>query len=192
MSAIFEAARVYIYTGDYIAADPTGKLNAIGLSANLLSIQPNLSPPVSAPLSIAVIIEIPRRFAGEQFNWAVELRDLTTDSAVLVPSAPDGRLEALRIQQLSKAEFPNIPGLVLPEEMPCRVTLAMQLGTGLPLTPNHAYEWRVSVDGSRRKSWGSVFCVLGPPPPPIVGGPAGPASIPNLPTSEEDEPAEDA
>lgn len=193
MSTIFDDARVTILFADYINPDPSGKFNAIGLGANILTLQPNLQQHLSSPVGIAVIIEVPRKHTGSQFAWALELRDLTTDSAVKVPTAPSGALDALRIQQLSRVDPVMVPGIVLPDDANCRVQFVAAFQNGIPLEPGHAYEWQMSIDGHRRKSWAYRFVVLGPPPSPILGGPIGPSSIPNIvqPQPVEDDPQVD-
>jgi hypothetical protein len=190
MSTVSEDARVSIHVADYIAVDGGGKLNAIGLSVNLLGLNSQTSPPLSPPMYVAVIVEVSRRLMGEEVAFSIELRDLTADASVQVPMPPKGDLQTLRVQQMARVEAPNLPGVALPSDAPCRIQAVLGF-QGLPLVADHAYEWRVSIDGQHRKSWAYRFMVVGPPPVPIIGGPAGPSAIPNLPAPpEDDEPLE--
>jgi len=43
---------------------------------------------------------------------------------------------------------------------------------------------RVLIDGQRRKGWVARFHVLAPLPQPVLGGPGGPSSIPNVMSDE--------
>ena len=173
---IFDEAHASLLLADYIGVDAAGKLNALGAGFAMSGIQPN---GLTAPMYLAAVIVIPSKYAGQELSACLELRDEETGSAVQL-TGPSGQQEALRIQQVVKVDRPALPGLYIPERMPCRVQLNIGFQTGLPLAPGRFYEWRLEIDGQHKKDWHVSFYVLGPAPGPVFGGPAGPADLPNL------------
>jgi hypothetical protein len=185
MGDLFDHARVVVLLADYIGIDAGGKVNAIGAGFTLTQLQPTgLSPSegaagVTGAMHLIALIDVPSKYAGHEFAVSLELRDDSADTAVKLPS-PTGVPEPLRIQQMVKAERPSLPGAYLPSDVPCRVQLSLGFPNGLPLTQGGFYSWRLQIDGRDRKDWRAAFHVLGPPPPPVFGGPSGPANIPDL------------
>jgi hypothetical protein len=173
---VFEESRAVVLVGDYIGVDSAGKVNAIGAGFTLTGRGPNGHTP---PQSVMAIIDIPSRYAGDQCAVALELRDETTGAAVQVQS-PNGNSDTLRISQVALIDRPQLPGVIIPQQMFCRVQVAVSFAMGLPLEANKHYSWRLAVDGHHRKGWEAHFFVLGTPPPPVFGGPAGPADIPSV------------
>jgi hypothetical protein len=173
---LFDEAHAFLLLADYIGVDAAGKLNALGASFAMTGIQPN---GLTVPMYLAAVIEIPSKYAGQEFSACLELRDGETGSAVQI-TGPSGQLEALRIQQVAKVERPSIPGVYIPERMFSRVQLNVGFQAGLPLTPGRFYEWRLEIDGQHQKSWYVSFYVVGPPPGPVFGGQTGPADLPSL------------
>lgn len=159
---------VSIILGDYVAIDAAGKLNILGGGFIMTSIQ---TTGTTVPMYVATIIDVPSEHLGHEFAVSVELRDLATDSVVML-TGPSGNLEALRVQQLFKADRMVGPGIYLPESMFGRCQSLLGFANGIPLTPGHTYAWSVEVNGQHRKPWIAKFHVLGPPPPPVIGGPA--------------------
>jgi len=45
----------------------------------------------------------------------------------------------------------------------------LYFASGLPLSPNRTYTWRVKVDHHTREEWTEKFYVLTPDPGPVVG-----------------------
>jgi hypothetical protein len=158
---------VSIVLGDYIAIDAGGKLNILGGGFNLTAVQ---ATGTTAPMFVAVMMDVPSRHLGHEFAMLLELRDTDSDTVVTIPG-PLGNPEALRIQQLVKADRPNIPGVYLPESITGRAQALVGFATGIPLSPGHTYAWRVDVDGQHLPAWTAKFHVLGPPPAPVFGGP---------------------
>jgi hypothetical protein len=96
-------------------------------------------------------------------------------------STATGQLEALRIAQLTRINrVQPPPGGYVPGDILCREQGVIGFQGGLPLSPGHAYAWKLSIDGQSRPDWEAHFLVAGPPPGPVFGGPAGPSSIPDL------------
>lgn len=174
---IFEDCRAFIFVADYISADASGKLTAIGLGFSISGVQPT---GMSIPQHVGVIIDVPAKYNGNEFAVTVELRDDETGKAVAMPG-PSGSPEAIRIQQLAKAQMPTIRGTYLPSSLPCRVQAILAFPNGLPLQLGKSYTWKLEIDGQHRKGWEAGFHVAGPPPPPVVGGPIGPSDIGPLP-----------
>jgi len=178
--SIHQDAHVVVFIADYIGVDAASKINAIGAGFAISGLQPT---GMVAPQHIAVLVDVPSRYAGSEFAVSVELRNETIGGVVQLLGA-SGAPEALRVQQMAKAEPPVIPGVYLPELMFCRVQMMLAFPNGLPLAPG-LYAWRVELDGQTSPGWHASFYVPGPPPQPVFGGPAGPSDIPMLPTTDD-------
>lgn len=178
-----------VLIADYIGIDAASKVNALGAG---LQIAPILQTGQTSPLHVVAIIDFPAAMYGQTVPVTIELRDMTTDSVVMMPG-PAGPSQALRVQQLVQVARPtvNVPGLFLPDDLPSRAQIALAFPNGLPLVPGRSYLWKLEVDGTRRKGWAARFFVPAPPQPPILGGPAGPANIPNVISPIVDEPEDD-
>jgi len=173
---IKEVAGVRILIADYIGVDAAGKLNIIGGGWTICGVQPN---GLTVPHYLAVLVDIPHGHLGEDFALEIVLHDLTTSQIVQV-AGPTGSSEAMRISQLYKVDPPQAgPGVYVPSDMFSRVQAVIGFAGGIPLTPGHRYAWRAKIDGEDRGSE-TEFLVAGPPPAPVFGGPAGPASIPEF------------
>jgi hypothetical protein len=175
--SIFLDAQAIVLVADYIGVDVAGKVNAIGAGFALSTIGPNGHTP---PQSVAVLIDVPSKYAGEEFALSLELRNETTGSTVQLP-VESGQLEALRMQQVIRVERPQILGAYIPSSITCRSQATIAFPTGLPLQPGTTYAWRLEIDTQTRPGWFARFHVLGPPPGPVFGGPAGPAELPESP-----------
>lgn len=182
---IFTDAHVVVLTGDYLAVDGGGKLNGLGIS--VMALGRDETSGASPPMYVAVMIDLPSRYAGDEYALSVELRNETRNEPVQF-AGQSGQLEALRIQQVGRVERPSIPNVYLPPDMFSRSQLVLGFPNGLPVEPGHKYAWRVQIDGQSRPGWKASFQVLGPPPAPIFGGPVGPANIPNI--APPDDPVE--
>lgn len=176
--SIFQDAHVVVLIADYIGVEATGKINALGAGFGLAGLAPT---GLTAPQYVIALVDVPAKYNGQQFALALELRDETTGQPVMLPTAPDGLLQPLRLQQAVTVQLVQAPGLYLPvDSVKARVQMPLGFGDGLPLTPGHAYAWKVEIDGQSQKGWKAYFYVPGPPPPPVFGGLAGPADIPNI------------
>jgi len=175
--SLADDSNVWVVVADYAAADQAGKLNIIGGAFQLVGTTP--SGQLLTPLAVMVVLEVPRKYAGEDCALTLELRNETTGEAAKVPT-PDGSMETLRVAQNIPISVPAVPGISVPPDVPCRVNFAMQIAPGLPLQPNNAYAWRVSLDGKHRKGWEAKFWTVSGPTPPVFGGPSGPADIPQV------------
>ncbi len=174
---ISDEARAVVLLADYIGVDASSKINAVGLGFSVVLIGPN---GLSAPQHVAALIDVPSRYVGEEFALSLELRGVMADTPVRVPG-PTGHPDALRIQQMTRVDPVNLPGYYVPQEMFCRVQAAIAFTNGIPLLPGRFYAWRLEIDGNHHPAWEAHFYVPGSPPPPVFGGPAGPAGIPPIP-----------
>lgn len=186
MSA-FDDALVTVLIADYIGVDGSGKFTIAGGGFQWTAVQ---QTGMTVPQYVLAIAELPAKYIGQQIPFGIELFSLTEDGAVKMPG-PTGKIEAVRAEQAMVVPQPNfaVPGFV-PPTMTTRLQIIMGFQNGLPLRPGD-YEWRVRVEGKRRKGWVARFNVLEPEPPPVVGGPANSPHIPG--TEDIDaEPDDDA
>lgn len=177
--SIAQECQAIILIADYIAVDAGGKLNAIGAGFAITGVQ---STGFTGAMTVGVLIDVPTQHLGKNFAISLDLRDADTSSVVQIAGV-SGQPEALRVQHVVVAERPLIPGMYLPPDLHGRVQMILAFPNGLPLRPGRSYEWRLEVDGTHRKGWVSRFHVAGPAPQPVIGGPAGPATIPNIETA---------
>lgn len=167
-----------VLVADYIGVDSGGKVNALGAGFAFAGMQPT---GLTSPQYVIVLVDVPARFAGQQFALTLELRNETTGQPVMISTAPGGQLEPLRIQQVATVQAPQIPGAYLPlDSVLSRIQMPVGFADGLPLQQGHLYAWRVQIDTQARPGWKAQFYVPGPPPPPVIGGLVGPTSIPNI------------
>jgi hypothetical protein len=175
---IFEDANVSLVLADYIGVDSSGKLNALGVGFTATGIQANGMTP---SVYIAALIDLPSKYVGQEFAVSLKLQNDDTGQVVTL-TGPTGQPDALRLQQVFKAERAVAPpGAYLPEGMFCRTQMLMAFPNGLPLAPSSFFSWVVEIDGNSNSSWRCSFYVIGPPPGPVFGGPAGPTDIPSFP-----------
>jgi hypothetical protein len=173
---IFEDAHVTAFVADYLAADASNRITAVGLGFTITGVQPT---GFSAPQYLGVIIRVPSKYTGQQFSLSVHLRDEDADTAVTVPGA-SGQSETLQVAQVVTVAAAVVPGLYLPPSVACTMQMVMGFPTGLPLTVGKNYAWHVQIDGQSRRHWIAGFHVPGAPPAPVFGGPVGPTDIPNI------------
>jgi len=176
--AIYDDASVTVFVADHIATDAAQKLTALGAGFLFAGVNPQTG--LSAPQHVAVLIDVPAKYVGQQFALSLELRDETVGQLVQVATPPTGQLDALRVQQIVPVNPLQVVGAVLPDGTPIRSQVTMGFPTGVPLMVGHRYAWQVEIDGQHRSGWKAVFSVLGLPPGPVFGGLAGPAAIPNI------------
>lgn len=182
MGSIAEDSHAIVLIADYAGVDAGNKLNLMG-AGYLLS---GWMGAQTAPMHVAVMIDVHGRHAGEQFTFTLELRDRDLNELVSLPG-PTGTLEAMRISQVATAERPVLPGVSIPNDVPCRVQMQLAFPTGIPLIPGHRYVWRLLIDNAHRKNWAANFYVPEPPSGPVFGGPAGPGAIPGVESTQDGE-----
>jgi hypothetical protein len=173
---LFDDVSAMVAIADYVAVDAGGKVSAIGLGFTVSGIQPT---GLSAPQYVLAFVDAPAKYAGDETSLTLELRNLTDDEVVKAPG-PSGQLDAVRISNPARFERPVIPGIHLGADMPVRLQMTLGFPNGLPVVPGKTYAWKLQVDGRSRQSWRAFFHVPAAPPGPIIGGPAGPADIPNI------------
>src|SRR4051794_17171696 len=117
---VFEDARAVVLLADYIGIDGGGKINALGTGFTITA--PAGPGGTTAPQFVAAIIDVPAKYAGQDFAMGLELRDDSTGQVVQVPTSPDPSApnQPMRIQQVAKIDRPNVPGVVLPGDFFCR------------------------------------------------------------------------
>jgi hypothetical protein len=159
-------ARIRILLADFANSDSVGKVNVIGAAWQVTARLPTGLTPA---LTLVVLVNLPPRYYGEQFAFGVSLYDEPGDIVRLPLPGPVGEAQALRIQQVAKAERPNVPGVVIPSNsLPSQTQFILSFPGGLLLTPG-LYYWQVEIDGNTRPDWRAEFLVAGPPPAPVVG-----------------------
>jgi hypothetical protein len=189
---IEQDARVRILMADYAMNDAVGKLNLIGGNIAFLQLPDGVS---TAPLSVVVSVEVPAKYVDQSYALAVELYDVTANSVVQVPG-PDGRLQAMRIQQVATVNPLQLdPSMKRPDDAYIGNHIVMGFPTGMQLPRGHTFDWRVQINTQRRQHWETRFHVLEPVAQPVFGGPAMPSSIPGFgafPAQEDPETPPDA
>jgi|GEM_PF-2068284 len=184
MSTEFRAA---LFMADYLATDAVGKITAVGLNWTIAGVDTKTG--MTPPMSIGITVDVPPDRLGKEFPISLDLRS-SSGVVVQVPGVT-GALDALRVQQLVKAERLQAPGIYLPETVYGRVQTIVAFANGIPLAAGNSYYWRLEVDHQHIKAWEVHFHIAGPPPGPVIGGPVGPADIPNIVMPEtSDEPPE--
>ena len=186
MGSIAEDSHAVLLLADYISADAASKINLMGAGFSIAG----WTGAATAPMHVAVMIDVHGRHAGQTLSYTVELRDTDLDQVVQLPG-PTGKPEALQFGQVATVQPPAIPGVALPRDLPCRIQMLLAFPTGLPLTTGRRYKWRLLIDNTHRKSWVANFYVPEPPSPPVYGGPSGPGDIPGVESiPDEDDPLE--
>lgn len=175
---IFQDARAYVLLADHIAVDGAGKINALGVGFTIVGSNPQGA---TSAQSVAAVIDVPARYAGEQYAISLELRDETAGHVVAIASEA-GKAEALRVQQIVIANKPQLSNVFIPDSVQCRSQVVLAFPTGLQLTHGHSYQWRLEIEGQHRPGWSADFFVAGPTPGPVLGGPtsASPSDLPSL------------
>lgn len=178
--SIFETARASVLVGDYANVDAAGKVNVIGGFFGLLGCNPQTKH--AAPHVLVVIIDVPEAQAGQEFAMQLQMRNETRNEAVRFV-APTGNLEPLQIAQAQRVPTPLTPppNMTLPADhfirMPTVLTIDAEVAV---VEPGEHFSWKLSIDGQSKPGWDARFSVPGGPPPPVLGGLAGPADIPDL------------
>jgi hypothetical protein len=162
VSSISDDANVSIILADYAAEDAAKKINMLGGGWTVTAVQPNGLTPAQA---VVALIQVPGKYRGQQMAVALTLVNEAGDP-VTFPS-PAGQATPLRIQQLVLINPPIVPGIMLPDHMPCSVQIVISLDNGLPLPPNQVYTWRFEIDGNE-VGHQSFYCA-GPNPGPVLG-----------------------
>ncbi|MGI8535108.1 MAG: hypothetical protein ACR2K2_01165 [Mycobacteriales bacterium] len=177
--SVFTTGRVTVLLADYANIDAAGKVNVLGGFFAPLGYNPQTKH--AAAHQLIVVIDVPLSEAGQEFPLQLQLRNQTRGEVVRFIS-PEGRLEPLQIAQAQRVPpAPALPGLTLPPDHPIRMQTVLGIDAGVAaVEPGEHYAWKVSIDGQSKPGWDARFSVPGGPPPPVIGGLAGPADIPDL------------
>lgn len=178
--SVFSTARVTVLLADYANVDAAGKVNVLGGFFSMLGYNPETKH--AAPHHVVVVIDLPAALAGQEFALQLQMRNETRGEAVRFIS-PAGVLEPLQIAQAQRVPpAPVMPnGMSLPTGHPIRTHTVLGIDAGVALVePGHEFSWKLSIDGQSKTGWDARFSVPGAPPPPVLGGLAGPADIPDL------------
>lgn len=160
---IAEHARVSFLLADFANLDTAGKLNILGGGWQIAPIQPTGMTP---PHALVVSITLPPKFYDSEFAVTLTLRD---ESGRPVQSpGPVGQLQALRVQQVVKAERPVMPGVVTMDKPWASAKFTLNFVNGLPLLPNQAYTWDLEIEGTANPGWAANFFVAAPSGP-VIG-----------------------
>lgn len=172
-------AQVQILLADYLSLDAANKLNMIGGGLSYIGGQGGGQP--SSPFAVSVTVTVPAaRYVGTTYALNVELHDVTVGRLLMVPTE-SGQMTPLRAQQAVTVPPTQVaPGMAVPADALQGHQMVMQFAGGLPLDPGHSYEWRVEIDGQKRRDWFFRFHVLAPAAGPVFGGPANPSAIPGF------------
>lgn len=178
MSAVAERARVAVLLSDYAAVDAANKINLLGLGWAVTGADP--SSGLTAPQTVVVLIDAPPDLYGEDFAVTLTLRN-ADDEPVELPG-PAGAMQAMRIAQNVRVEEPVFaPNLNVPRRAVWAHTqIILNLANGLPLALGQPYTWTLEIDSTQDPRWAVSFFVPGPRSAPVFGGPANPATIPEL------------
>lgn len=155
MSDISDSCRVAVVLADFASQDG-GKVGALGAGWFHTG-----SP--TPPQAVIAIIEVPGEHANVPFAFSIVLEDERGN-----PHQVDNQLgepQPLRVAQNLIA--PSIPGF--PRRCPVAVNFVINIAPGMPLTPDHVYTWRVSIDGESHPQWATSFYVRHEDAPPVIG-----------------------
>ncbi|RNL66222.1 hypothetical protein EFK50_00940 [Nocardioides marmoriginsengisoli] len=166
--SIFTDSRAVIFIADYASDEGNGKVGALGIGFRVVGMNPN---GLSAPQTVVVMIDVPAKHIGQQFPISLELRRSDNDQIVKM-IGPTGQQDSLRVQQMVSASPNGLTGVYLPPDFGGRVQVVMQFPNGIQLEPGVTYHWKLEIEGQHNKQWVSEFHMAGPPPQPIIGGPA--------------------
>lgn len=106
----------------------------------------------SAPVSIALLIEIPWDQIDTRHQWTLEL--LGSDGDPVKTRDPEGFQQPIRFG--GELDVGRPAGLT--PGIPIGVPMTISLGP-MPLAPGSRYAWALTVDGERREDWQLPFTV---------------------------------
>ena len=109
--------------------------------------------PAPTPFAIALDVKVPWHLANQKHTFRFELVD-SNGSTVVVPG-PDGEDRPVVLDAVLEVGRP--PGVV--PGTPLDSVLAINIPTGLPLSPGARYEWKLMVDGECNEDWSLPFTV---------------------------------
>lgn len=124
--------KVQVFLADAAQADPSGKINALGLGWR------SCPTPVPA-FALVIILDVDWDETNKRHKLTVELVD--HDGRATTATGPFGP-QPIRFEAV--AEAGRAPGSV--RGMSVRLPLSISVGAGLQLEPG-LYSWRVSVEG---------------------------------------------
>jgi hypothetical protein len=164
MSEVGHSARVTIIVADYATVNETNnKFTIVGSGISLVGFDPKATTR-TAPLSVVAIASFDPKFLGE--NPIVELTLETTDGTVVeLPPGTDTPDEPPFPVHIKAGGEPLVSTLLSGYRVPAdairpKVQMMMQFSSGLPLSFEHRYLWRVTVDGEKRDEWTESLFVL--------------------------------
>jgi hypothetical protein len=168
MSEISDAARVQIFLADHAVADPTNKINALGVGFQVMALQAN---GFTAPCAVVAMAEFPSRFVGDDLAMELALYN-DANELVTAPGLMGDAATPLRFGQNVVLQRPVVamPGVTIPQGAVWpRHQLVAAFQAGIPLAVGRGYEWRVSIDSVTRPDWIVGFYVPAPSGGLVVG-----------------------
>lgn len=163
MSEVGDSARVTIVVADYATANDDGKFTIVGAGITLVGFDSKVTNR-TAPMSVVAIATFDPEFVGK--SPIVELTLETMDGVVVeMPpggDTPDAAPLPLHIKSGPEPLVPTrLAGLQLPDEaFRPKMQMLMQFSSGLPLTADQRYLWRVTIDGEKRDEWTESLYVV--------------------------------
>jgi hypothetical protein len=168
MSEISDAARVQIFLADHAVADPTNKINALGVGFQVTALQAN---GFTAPCAVVAMAEFPPRFVGDDLAMELALYN-DANELVTAPGLMGDAATPVRFGQNVVLQRPvvSLPGVTIPQGAVWpRHQLVAAFQNGVPLAVGRNYEWRVSIDSVTKPDWIAGFYVPAPSGGLVVG-----------------------
>jgi len=140
--------RVDVLLSDAAQVDTsTGKVNALGIGWTRTSV------PTGTMAVIVLVSFDDEEEAGGAHEVTVTLTD---NNGKPVPMEETGLRQAAAIIELNTDANPK---------WPATAPLVIPVRPGLPLKPDHTYQWRVAIDGKTEDTWFTSFGTEPPAPP---------------------------
>ena len=125
--------RLILLLADAAQADPSGKVNALGLGWNAIGA-------ATVPFSVVLLMDVEWVETNRPYHVKVQL--LTQDGQPVLVEGGDGARVPVVLE--ARAEVGRPPGLA-PGSM-LRMPVVFTIGTGVPI-PQGRYVWRASIEG---------------------------------------------
>jgi hypothetical protein len=144
--------RAIVLLADAAQTESTGKAHALGLGWNVVGVP-------TPPHAVVVLMEVDRQEAeAGPHTITIKLFDQAGQPVV-------GRDAVGGAQEIGFAgEFTTALEQDAPEDVAARMSVAINIGPGLALSPGQRFEWRVTIDGKHDPSWVADFRTRPAPP----------------------------
>jgi hypothetical protein len=136
--------KVTVFLADAAQSGEQGKVHALGLGWSIT----NAPTP---PHAVVALIDLTRQEV-EAGPHTVSIKLFERDEPVVLPDAVGSGQEVGFAGGFTTTMNPDAP-----EDATARVSIALNVGAGLPLLPGQRFEWRVTIDEKHDPSWVAVF-----------------------------------